>query len=192
MSQLLLFHTGFDVISAPDVHYGRKNADFGQGFYLSDDEQFALRWAKLRKDRDTYINRYVLETEGLKILRLDRDKTWFDYIYRNRGGYQDLLAETDVIIGPIANDTIYNTLGILTSGFVSRDLSLKVLLQGPLYTQIVLKTEKAASALTFLGADLLEREKILALRAKVQEEEAAYQVLLGRIIGDASDDDTLA
>ena len=128
MSQLLLFHTGFDVIAAPDVHYGRKNADFGQGFYLSDDEQFALRWAKLRKDKDTYINRYVLETEGLKILRFDRDKTWFDYIYRNRGGYQDLLAETDVIIGPIANDTIYNTLGILTSGFVSRDLSLKVLL----------------------------------------------------------------
>ena len=40
-----LYHTGTLVIHEPDVHYGRKNADFGQGFYLTPDREFACRWA---------------------------------------------------------------------------------------------------------------------------------------------------
>ena len=32
---LRLYHAGFQVIPSPDVRYGRKNADFGQGFYLT-------------------------------------------------------------------------------------------------------------------------------------------------------------
>ena len=29
----------------PDFYRGRKNADFGQGFYLTPDREFAYRWA---------------------------------------------------------------------------------------------------------------------------------------------------
>ena len=36
-----LYHTGFQEIRTPDVHHGRKNADFGQGFYLTADAAFA-------------------------------------------------------------------------------------------------------------------------------------------------------
>ena len=38
--KMLLYHTGFEVIKAPDVHHGRRNADFGQGFYLTTDAGF--------------------------------------------------------------------------------------------------------------------------------------------------------
>ena len=38
---MLLYHTGFDEIPAPDLRRGRANADFWQGFYLSDDPGFA-------------------------------------------------------------------------------------------------------------------------------------------------------
>lgn len=44
-----LYHTGFAQIIEPDIHYGRKNADFGQGFYMSDDEEFSKRWARVRR-----------------------------------------------------------------------------------------------------------------------------------------------
>ena len=50
--QLLLYHTGYSEIREPDVHYGRKNADFGQGFYLSPDRDFSYRWARIRKGED--------------------------------------------------------------------------------------------------------------------------------------------
>ena len=39
-----LYHTGEVVIREPDIRRGRKNADFGQGFYLTPDEEFARRW----------------------------------------------------------------------------------------------------------------------------------------------------
>ena len=30
---LSLFHTGFQIVEKPDIHRGRKNADFGQRLY---------------------------------------------------------------------------------------------------------------------------------------------------------------
>lgn len=170
-----LYHTGYQEIREPDVHYGRKNADFGQGFYMTDDPEFAIRWAKERRGSDTVVNVYELETEGLKILRLTRDDVWFSYIFGNRAGLADKYPEADVIVGPIANDTIYNTLGIFTSGFLKREETLKLLMVGPAYQQIVLKTEKAARNLTWISARVLTGEEIGTYRATVAEEEAAYQ-----------------
>ena len=55
---MLVFHTGFAEIPVPDLRRGRANADFGQGFYLSDDPAFAERWATEKKGAKTIINRY--------------------------------------------------------------------------------------------------------------------------------------
>ena len=52
---MILYHTGFLALPNPDVHYGRKNADFGQGFYLTPEKEFALRWAKERKDEESIL-----------------------------------------------------------------------------------------------------------------------------------------
>ena len=38
-----LYHTGYEEIREPDIYHGRKNADFGQGFYMTADEEFASR-----------------------------------------------------------------------------------------------------------------------------------------------------
>ena len=73
-----LFHTGFFVVDKPDTTEGRKNADFGQGFYLSDSEEFSLRWARSRKGMKTYINRYELDEEGLNIKTFDRSEEWYN------------------------------------------------------------------------------------------------------------------
>ena len=43
-----LYHTGYEEIREPDIHHGRKNADFGQGFYMTANEEFACRWARER------------------------------------------------------------------------------------------------------------------------------------------------
>ena len=42
-----LYHTGYEEIREPDIHHGRKNADFGQGFYMTaDEEAFAQNFAQ--------------------------------------------------------------------------------------------------------------------------------------------------
>lgn len=190
MRTLRLYHAGYQIIREPDTRYGRKNADFGQGFYLSDNEEFSRRWARERKDAENWLNRYELCLDGLNIKQFKRDAEWFDYIFANRRGYDDRFSDYDVIVGPIANDTIYDTMGILTSGLLGREHALRLLLLGPAYEQTVIKTEKALSALRFDGAVRLTAEEIAEHRETVRQEEQAYQEQLSQtlnILLDTSD-----
>lgn len=175
-----LYHTGFHEIQTPDIHYGRKNADFGQGFYLTDDMEFSRRWAKERKGFSTICNTYELDTEGLRIKELNRDEEWFSYIYKNRNHMPDEWLSYDVIIGPIANDTIYDVMGIITSGFLSQEESLRLLQIGPSYRQITIKSEKAVSQLHFLSSEILTSEMILKYKDRVAKEEEDYQRLFAK------------
>ena len=63
----------------------------------------------------------------------------------------------DVVIGPIANDTIFDTLGIMSSGYLKPEDVLKLLMIGPEYTQVAIKTEKAANQLRFIGSERIQR-----------------------------------
>ena len=175
MNTIRLYHTGFQTIEAPDIRYGRRNADFGQGFYLSDDEEFSKRWAKRRQGSDTVLNSYELDLDGLRIRRFVRDAEWFDYLFRNRSGGSDMLAQFDVITGPIANDTLYDTWGIITGGLLSPDLALELLQIGREYTQTVIKTDRALSQLRFLSARVLSADEISAYRETVLREEKDFQ-----------------
>ena len=174
--KMLLYHTGFEVIKAPDVHHGRRNADFGQGFYLTTDADFAHRWAGVHKDAETVVNTYELDTTGLAVHRFQRDAEWFGYLFGNRNSKPDTLM-SDVIIGPIANDTIYDTFGIITSGLLKPEDAMRLLLIGPNYQQVALKTEQAAEQLMWLSAEILSPEQIAAYRRSVVAEEEAYQAL---------------
>ncbi len=55
--KMRLYHVGDRAIPEPDVHYGRRNADFGQGFYLTPAAAKQLRWlgaeALSRPDEET-------------------------------------------------------------------------------------------------------------------------------------------
>jgi len=175
MEHITLYHTGFQKIERPDIHIGRANADFGQGFYLSDNGDFSRRWARSRRGETTWLNTYTLALDGLQVKRFERDAEWFDYIFRNRSGCPDALSEYDVIVGPIANDTIYDTWGISTSGLLSREQSLRLLMIGPVYRQTAIKTERAASRLSFISAQVIEEKEIAEYRNKVLEEQEVFQ-----------------
>lgn len=187
MSTIRLFHVGFDIIKKPDIRIGRSNADFGQGFYLSDDQEFSKRWARERRGFSTYLNAYELQTEGLRIKQFHRDEEWFDYIYANRSNMPDSLKDFDVITGPIANDTLYDTWGIITSGQLKKEDALSLLMIGNIYEQTVIKSEKAAASLRFLQAKKLSGDEIESYRETVKKEEEAFQQqfaeLLVQILG---------
>ena len=87
--RLHLYHTGFHELRSPDITVGRKNADFGQGFYLSANDAFAGKWARESRGRQVYVNAYELDLSGLTLLRFGRDAGWFDYIFQNRRAMPD-------------------------------------------------------------------------------------------------------
>ncbi len=160
-----LYHTGNVEIQNPDIRHGRLNADFGQGFYLTPDREFTYRWA----GRHAVINEYDLDLTGLKVKQFSRDLAWFEYIYSNRRAKDAL--DVDIVIGPIANDTIYDTLGILSSGYLSSEDALRLLMIGPEYTQLAIKSEKAAAQLHWIGSNKdVDSEKYAKLLKAEQEE----------------------
>ena len=59
-----LYHAGKEEIRKPDLHRGRKNADFGQGFYLTPDREFDFRWAY----KGYVVNEYELDLTGLNVV----------------------------------------------------------------------------------------------------------------------------
>ena len=177
-----IYHVGFSKIETPDIHFGRKNADFGQGFYVSPNKDFAKKWGKKRNGLDTIFNEYFLDDTGLNIKTFERNEEWFNYITNNRQNKDDYLKEYDIIIGPIANDTIYDTYGALTSGMIPMDIVLKVLCAGPQYTQIVLKTQKAVDNLKFISSHVIPYEELLNNASSVRKEEIEYQEEMSKIL----------
>ena len=162
---MMLYHTGKQEIRNPDIHYGRKNADFGWGFYLTPDRDFTYRWAR----ENAVVNEYELDENELDIYTFTRDINWFQYIFNNRRMRDSLTA--DAVIGPIANDTIFDTLGIISSGYLKPEDAVKLLMIGPEYTQVAIKTEKALRQLRFVRSEMINRISGEAL----QTEQEAYQ-----------------
>ena len=162
---MILYHTSDREIRTPDIHYGRKNADFGWGFYLTPDREFTYRWAR----ENAVVNVYELDENELNMHTFTRDIHWFEYIFNNRRLRDSLAA--DVVIGPIANDTIFDTLGIMSSGFLKPEAAVRLLMIGPEYTQVVIKTKKALKQLRFIRSEKIERMDGEALRM----EQEAYQ-----------------
>ncbi len=174
MNTIKVYHASYVEIRIPDIHRGRTNADFGQGFYLSDNYEFASRWVREKPDADIIINTYELNESVLKIKEFERDSEWFQYVFSNRRSLPDKLTDIDMIIGPIANDTIFNTMGIITSGYLSDEEAMKLLYVGPLYRQIVIKSQKAVDNLRFISSEKLSKEAIAGNRKELLAEEEAY------------------
>ncbi len=167
---MILYHTSDREIRNPDIHRGRKNADFGWGFYLTPDRDFTYRWA----GENAVVNEYELDETGLRVHHFKRDVEWFRYIYQNRRLQDGLTA--DVVIGPIANDTIFDTLGIISSGFLKPEDALKLLLIGPEYTQAAIKTEKALRQLRWIRSERIGRLE----KGLLKSEQDAFQEKFAR------------
>ncbi|MBR2791787.1 MAG: DUF3990 domain-containing protein [Erysipelotrichaceae bacterium] len=172
---MILYHTSDQIIRDPDIHHGRKNADFGWGFYLTPGREFTYRWAR----ENAVVNEYEFDESGLDVYCFKRSVEWFEYIFHNRR-LQDTI-DADVIIGPIANDTIFDTLGIITSCFLTSEQALKLLMVGLEYTQVAIKTEKAKRNLRWLRAERIERADAQILKKEQEEFQKAFGEQLERI-----------
>ena len=91
---------------------------------------------------------------------------------------------TDVIIGLIANNSIYDTLGIFTSGFLKPEEALRLLLIGPEYEQIAIKSQRAADQLKWISARTIDSNENIQYQKILIAEQETYL----REIGEAMED----
>ena len=69
-NKIILYHGSEKIIENPIFGAGKKNNDFGLGFYCTESNDLAKEWA-VSSLNDGYSNKYTLDTEYLKILNLN-------------------------------------------------------------------------------------------------------------------------
>jgi hypothetical protein len=62
----------------------------------------------------------------------------------------------DIVIGPVANDTVYRVFRLFESGDIDRETVIKRLKITKLFNQITFRTEKAISELKFIKSEVVK------------------------------------
>lgn len=121
--------------------------DFGYGFYCTNTEKQAKRWAATRgKQHIVNVYSYV-EDENLKILKFDNmTEEWLDFVIDCRKGIEH---EYDIVEGPMADDTIWDYIEDFIDGKITRE-AFWVLVKFKYPThQIVFATDRALKTIHF-------------------------------------------
>lgn len=177
MGKIILLHGTDHIIEVPDINIGNEHNDYGKGFYCTHSEEMAKEWA-CKQNTDGFINRYELNTDGLKILNLmDGNHTVLNWIalllkYRTFKLSSEIAVDArdyiiehysvdtsgfDVIVGYRADDSYFQ----YAQSFVSNGLPLRSLNQalklGKLGEQTVLISKKAFEQIEFIDASPVEK-----------------------------------
>ena len=123
--------------------------DFGYGFYCTNIEKQAKRWAATRgKQHIVNVYSYV-EDENLKILKFDNmTEEWLDFIIACRSGQQH---DYDIVIGAMADDQIYNFVTDYMDGVITREQFWALARFKYPTHQIVFCTDEALECLQYRG-----------------------------------------
>ena len=113
-----LYHGSYTTVSSPQIIIGRYTKDFGVGFYCTRFRKQAERWAGKYDTPIVTIYDYT-PAQGLKVLDFeDMTDEWLDFVVSCRNGKSHGF---DIVIGPMADDQIYNYISDYILGVITRD-----------------------------------------------------------------------
>ena len=160
---MLVYHGSDTIVDAPKILVAKRPLDFGDGFYVTTNEEQARKWAIKVAYRNAggskYINKYefdeVAAQKETKVICFSyADVKWLDFICANRQGLET--GKYDIVIGPVADDTVYRVVVEYENGDIDKDLALKKLKTERLCDQILFHTEKALKYLRYVEAEVME------------------------------------
>lgn len=181
---ITIYHGSKHVVETPVFGEGRKNNDFGLGFYCTESNDLAKEWA-VSSLRDGFSNRYTLDTEFLNILKLNSPEytilNWMAVLVEHRlfsiktpvaRRAKAYLIEHfginvnayDLITGYRADDSYFDFAeAFLNNGITVEQLACAMRL-GKLGEQIVIKSKFAFSKIRFEGFEVAEKNSYYVLR----------------------------
>jgi len=191
---ITIFHGSEKIIEHPIWGEGRKNNDFGIGFYCTESLELAKEWA-VSSLRDGFANKYTLDTKYLNILNLNSSAytilNWIAVLVEHRlfsittpvaRKAKSYLVEKfgvnvnafDIIRGYRADDSYFD----YAESFINNAISVEQLAQamklGKLGEQIVIKSKYAFTKLKYEGFEVAEQGKYYVHR-KSRNDEANRQ-----------------
>lgn len=155
---MILYHGSNTIVEKPKLVEQNRFLDFGYGFYTTTNKEQAENFSKkviVRRGGKPIVNVYEFDENahiGLVIKKFSApNEEWLDFVSAHRNGSYDG-EKYDVIIGAVANDDVYRTLQIYSSGLLTKEQALEALKVKKLFNQYVFATEKALKFLKFVEA----------------------------------------
>ena len=190
-----IYHGSYFLIKEPLFGMGSLHNDYGRGYYCTESLDMAKEWACSKQDNGV-ANAYDLNTEGLKILHLNKRGfhilNWLAILLENRTfdldnaisnqGRRYILEhflpdykKADILIGYRADDSYFSFARDFLSNSITLEQLRKAMYLGKLGEQIVLKSPEAFEALHFAAYYTADRQVWFPRRtARDREARTAY------------------
>ena len=188
---ITVYHGSTQIVEVPAFGLGRKNNDFGPGFYCTESIGLAKEWAASSLS-DGYANRYTLDTEYLNILALNSPNytilNWIAVLVAHRlfsiktpvaRRAKRYLIEHfginvnayDLITGYRADDSYFDYAEAFLNNAITVQQLSRAMQLGKLGEQTVVKSKFAFSRIKFEGFEAVEKDIYYVLR-KARSDEA--------------------
>ena len=155
---MILYHGSNTIVEKPKLVEQNRFLDFGYGFYTTTNKDQAENFSKkviVRRGGKPIVNIYEFDDTAHADLIVKRfsapDEEWLDFVSEHRNGSYNG-EKYDVIIGAVANDDVYRTLQVYSSGLLTKEQALEALKVKKLFNQYVFATEEALAFLKFVEA----------------------------------------
>lgn len=144
---MVLYHGSNVIVQKPKVLTNGHYKDFGYGFYCTNLEKQAVKWALVKRKKHI-VNIYdYKENVDLKICHFNKmTEEWLDFVVNCRKGIEH---DFDIVEGPMADDTIWDYIEDFTRGDISREAFWALVKFKYPTHQIVFCTQEALSTLQY-------------------------------------------
>ena len=168
---ITVYHGSKQIVEVPIFGLGRKNNDFGLGFYCTESINLAKEWA-VSSLSDGFANRYTVDSEYLNILNLNSSDytilNWIAVLVEHRlfsiktpvaSRAKQYLIEHfginvnayDLITGYRADDSYFDYAEAFLNNAITVEQLSRAMQLGKLGEQIVLKSRFAFSKIKYEG-----------------------------------------
>lgn len=161
-----LYHGSYMAISAPLTGVGRRELDFGPGFYVTSLREQAERWAQrvcIIRAMDTptlsiYEFDEALQPTDVRRLCLEHyDQEWLDFIVSSRRG-EEPWKDYDIIEGGVANDQVIDTVEDYYAGRITAEQAIGQLrFAKPTHQMCIRRQDIVECCVRFISSEALEK-----------------------------------
>ncbi len=187
---ITIYHGSKNIVTNPTFGLGKKNNDYGLGFYCTENEELAKEWG-VSSLADGFVNKYTLNIEYLNILDLNGpDYTVLNWIavllehrvfsikYPVAKRAKQYIIENfginanayDVIKGYRADDSYFDYAEAFINNTITVTQLAKAMQLGDLGEQIVIKSKYAFSQLHYEGFSNANKDIYFILRKNRNDE----------------------
>ena len=161
---MLVYHGSDVVVEKPQIIIPNRTLDYGSGFYttmnLKQAESFAFNVLRRNEGKGSpTVSYYEVEYDRimreLHVLKFDNtNEEWLDFVYANRAA-RYFGEKYDIVIGPVANDSIYRVFRLYENGDIDRETAIRRLKVTKLYNQMTFCTQIAVRELKFIKSEVI-------------------------------------